>query len=156
LRPEAFGGSSHEKGNARQSLGAALIDDDTPTPPHAQFSWRGFWRVSLVCLTLWGSAMGVLATAFGLESALVQMGWFFTKAALMTFGGAYAVLPYVYQGAVENFHWLTATQMIDGLALGRPLRARSSWWCPLWPLWAAGQKRSSVWIRCCSLESSQQ
>lgn len=118
LRPEVFGGSSHEQSDARQPVGAALIDDDTPTPPHAQFSWRGFWRVSLVCLTLWGIAMGVLATAFGLESPLVQMGWFFTKAALMTFGGAYAVLPYVYQGAVENFHWLTATQMIDGLALG--------------------------------------
>jgi chromate transporter len=46
------------------------------------------------------------------------MGWFFTKAALVTFGGAYAVLPYVVQGAVENFGWLTAPQMIDGLALG--------------------------------------
>jgi len=49
---------------------------------------------------------------------LTQMGWFFTKAALLTFGGAYAVLPYVYQGGVEQFGWLTATQMIDGLALG--------------------------------------
>jgi chromate transporter len=46
------------------------------------------------------------------------MGWFFTKAALMTFGGAYAVLPYVYQGAVEQHQWLSGTQMIDGLALG--------------------------------------
>jgi chromate transporter len=46
------------------------------------------------------------------------MGWFFTKAALLTFGGAYAVLPYVYQGAVAHFHWLSATQMMDGLALG--------------------------------------
>ena len=46
------------------------------------------------------------------------MGWFFTKAALLTFGGAYAVLPYVYQGAVEHYGWLTAPQMIDGLALG--------------------------------------
>src|SRR5258708_8816725 len=46
------------------------------------------------------------------------MGWFFTKAALLAFGGAYAVLPYVYQGAVEHYQWLTATQMIDGLALG--------------------------------------
>jgi chromate transporter len=46
------------------------------------------------------------------------MGWFFTKAALLTFGGAYAVLPYVYQGAVEQFQWLTGPQMIDGLALG--------------------------------------
>jgi chromate transporter len=46
------------------------------------------------------------------------MGWFFTKAALLTFGGAYAVLPYVYQGAVIDYNWLTPTQMIDGLALG--------------------------------------
>ena len=118
VQPEAFGGSSHGKNNERQRVGTALIDDDTPTPPHAKFSWRGVWSVALVCLTLWGSVMGVLAALFGLESPLVQMGWFFTKAALMTFGGAYAVLPYVYQGAVENFHWLTATQMIDGLALG--------------------------------------
>jgi chromate transporter len=46
------------------------------------------------------------------------MGWFFTKAALLTFGGAYAVLPYVYQGAVQHYGWLTPAQMIDGLALG--------------------------------------
>jgi chromate transporter len=46
------------------------------------------------------------------------MAWFFTKAALLTFGGAYAVLPYVFQGAVEQYQWLTAPQMIDGLALG--------------------------------------
>jgi chromate transporter len=46
------------------------------------------------------------------------MGWFFTKAALLTFGGAYAVLPYVVQGAVDHYGWLTPTQMIDGLALG--------------------------------------
>jgi len=46
------------------------------------------------------------------------MGWFFTKAALLTFGGAYAVLPYVIQGAVEDYAWLSAPQMIDGLALG--------------------------------------
>ena len=44
----------------------------------------------------------------GLDATLTQMGWFFTKAALLTFGGAYAVLPYVYQGAVEQYHWLTA------------------------------------------------
>ena len=46
------------------------------------------------------------------------MSWFFTKAALLTFGGAYAVQPYVYVGAVEHYLWLTPGQMIDGLALG--------------------------------------
>ena len=45
--------------------------------------------------------------AFGPEAVLTQMAWFFTKAALLTFGGAYAVLPYVYQGAVEHYQWLT-------------------------------------------------
>jgi len=49
---------------------------------------------------------------------LSQTALFFTKAALLTFGGAYAVLPYVYQGAVEHYHWISATQMMDGLALG--------------------------------------
>ena len=53
-----------------------------------------------------------------LTGTLASTAWFFTKAALMTFGGAYAVLPYVYQGGVEHFHWLSASQMIDGLALG--------------------------------------
>ena len=62
--------------------------------------------------------MAGLVGYFGLAATLTQMGWFFTKAALVTFGGAYAVLPYVYQGGVEHYEWLTATQMIDGLALG--------------------------------------
>ena len=62
--------------------------------------------------------MAALVAAQGAQATLSQMGWFFTKAALLTFGGAYAVLPYVYQGAVEQYHWLSATQMIDGLALG--------------------------------------
>ena len=69
-------------------------------------------------LGLWLLPMAALVAAGGWDGTLAQMGWFFTKAALLTFGGAYAVLPYVYQGAVEQFHWLTGPQMIDGLALG--------------------------------------
>ena len=46
------------------------------------------------------------------------MAWFFTKASLLTFGGAYSVLPYVYQGAIEGYGWLTPAQMMDGMALG--------------------------------------
>jgi chromate transporter len=64
------------------------------------------------------AADGLLTLSYGWEHTLTQMGWFFTKAALLTFGGAYAVLPYVYQGAVVHYGWLTPTQMIDGLALG--------------------------------------
>lgn len=105
-------------GPARAGGGPALIDDSTPTPPHARFSAARFRTVLLAGLGLWGLALGGLAALQGLQGTLVQMGWFFTKAALLTFGGAYAVLPYVQQGAVEHFQWLTAAQMIDGLALG--------------------------------------
>ena len=105
-------------GAAGKGGGAALIDDQTPTPEHARFSWRRLARVVGVCLGLWLLAIAGLALIFGVEAVLTQMAWFFTKAALLTLGGAYAVLPYVYQGAVEQYHWLTGPQMIDGLALG--------------------------------------
>ncbi len=98
--------------------GAAIIDDATPTPPHALFTWARIARVSIAGVALWGGAMALLCARYGWDATLTQMGWFFTKAALLTFGGAYAVLPYVYQGGVEQFGWLTAAQMIDGLALG--------------------------------------
>jgi len=114
--PEKFATGGH--GSAQKHYGAALIDDMTPTPAHALFSWPRFARVLAVFLLVWSFTLGALVALLGWESTLAQMGWFFTKAALLTFGGAYAVLPYVYQGAVEHYHWLTATQMIDGLALG--------------------------------------
>ncbi|MBI3042167.1 MAG: chromate efflux transporter [Betaproteobacteria bacterium] len=115
--PERFrAGSGH--GAARKDFGPALIGDDTPVPAHARFTWARFARVLAVGLAIWGGAMAALLGRFGWEAGLTQMGWFFTKAALLTFGGAYAVLPYVYQGAVEDYQWLTAAQMIDGLALG--------------------------------------
>jgi chromate transporter len=75
-------------------------------------------RVLAVGLGLWAAAMLALVATLGASDTLTQMGWFFTKAALLTIGGAYAVLPYVYQGAVEHHQWLSAAQMIDGLALG--------------------------------------
>ena len=96
----------------------ALIGDDTPTPSHAVFTWKRLWQVLLAATVLWLVPMGLLMFQFGWDHTLTQMSWFFTKAALLTFGGAYAVLPYVFQGAVEQFGWVTATQMIDGLALG--------------------------------------
>ena len=115
--PKVFAlGGGH--GSAHQSNGPALIDDHTPTPPHARFSRSHLIKVLAVGLGLWLAAMAALLATQGIEGTLTQMGWFFTKAALLTFGGAYAVLPYVYQGAVEQFQWLSAAQMIDGLALG--------------------------------------
>jgi chromate transporter len=103
---------------AKAARGAAVIDDDTPTPPHARFSRARLLRVVAIGLALWVVALGALVLSFGWTGLLTQMGWFFTKAALLTFGGAYAVLPYVYQAAVEHYGWLTGPQMIAGLALG--------------------------------------
>jgi chromate transporter len=115
--PEKFAlGSGH--GATKSGMAAALIGDDTPTPAHARFSWAKFASYAAVGLGLWAVAIGLLAAAWGWNGTLTQMGAFFTKAALLTFGGAYAVLPYVYQGAVEHYGWLSAHQMIDGLALG--------------------------------------
>jgi len=89
-----------------------------PTPAHAAFSWLRLAKVGAVGAVLGVGAWMLIADRMGAASPLAQMGWFFTKAAMMTFGGAYAVLPYVYQGGVEHYQWLTAPQMIDGLALG--------------------------------------
>jgi len=115
--PDKFSiGGAH--GTADKRYGAALIDDGTPTPEHARFTWKRVLVVSVAGLALWVGAITVLIAAAGWDSTLAQMGWFFTKAALVTFGGAYAVLPYVYQAAVEHYQWLTPLQMIDGLALG--------------------------------------
>jgi chromate transporter len=116
IAPMKFATGGH--GPAGKRYGSALIDDTTPTPAHALFRWSRFVVVLAAFLAIWAGALGALVALFGWEGTLAQMGWFFTKAALLTFGGAYAVLPYVYQGGVEHYQWLTATQMIDGLALG--------------------------------------
>jgi len=115
--PQVFrAGGTH--GAAARHYGPALIDDDTPAPAHARFSPRRLAAVLAAGVALWAVALGALALAFGWQGTLAQMGWFFTKAALVTFGGAYAVLPYVYQAAVEQHQWIGAAQIIDGLALG--------------------------------------
>ncbi|MDG1583045.1 chromate efflux transporter [Pseudomonas sp. GOM6] len=117
LAPQRFAlGGGHAAGSP--SYGAALIDDHTPPPPHTRFRWGRLALLLVLGALLWLLPMGLLTLLFGWHGTLTQMGWFFTKAALLTFGGAYAVLPYVYQGAVVHYGWLTPGQMIDGLALG--------------------------------------
>lgn len=104
--------------NQTASFGPALIDDDTPPPEHARFHWSRLAQLLVMGMFLWLVPMLSLIYLFGWTHTFTQMGWFFTKAALLTFGGAYAVLPYVYQGAVTHYGWLSPAQMIDGLALG--------------------------------------
>ncbi|MBS1160097.1 MAG: Chromate transporter [Proteobacteria bacterium] len=117
FKPAYFSlGNSH--GQANKSFGPALVDDTTPPPAHAVFTWPHLLKLAIAGSLLWLIPMALLTGIWGWAHPLTQMGWFFTKAALLTFGGAYAVLPYVYQGAVGQYGWLTPTQMIDGLALG--------------------------------------
>ncbi len=119
--PAAWTPPAHAADAGPAAHGRALIDDDTPPPAHARPSRSGLLRVVGTGLVLWLAAMALLVALHGVQGMLAQMGWFFTKAALLSFGGAYAVLPYVHQGAVETYGWLDAAQMMDGLALGQAL-----------------------------------
>lgn len=114
--PEKFDAGEHH-GASKKAYGRAIIDDDTPAPAHARFAWSRFAMFAVIGLAIGGAAMAALVFNYGWSGTFTQMGIFFTKAALVTFGGAYAVLPYVQQGA-EQYQWLNATQMLDGLALG--------------------------------------
>jgi chromate transporter len=112
-RPERTATTSPDHAQAR-----ALHDDDSSSPDHARFS---AWRL-VVTLGAWALATLVpllaLVSLGGWNGILALMARFFTRVALLSFGGAYAVLPYVAQGAVEQFNWLSPSQMLDGLALG--------------------------------------
>ena len=117
--PQAFApGAGHGGTAADAPHPPACIDDDTPTPPHARWHRAGFLRVLGVGLGLGAGVAAALWALQGGPGLFTQMAGFFTQAALLSFGGAYAVLPFVAQGAVEQYHWLSAPQMIDGLALG--------------------------------------
>ncbi len=115
--PELFSSAAGHKAS-QKDYGPAFIDDETSTPEHAKFHWLRLAKLIFVAIALWLLPILALGAYFGWHHSYTQMAWFFTKAALLTFGGAYAVLPYVYQGAVNHFGWLSPTQMIDGLALG--------------------------------------
>ncbi|MAD77040.1 MAG: chromate transporter [Rheinheimera sp.] len=109
---------AHVSPEERVEQTEAVINDDSAAPARQRFSWRKLSMALAVGIIIWLAAIGLLAAVYGWHSTQTQLAWFFTKAALLTFGGAYAVLPYVYQAAVEQYQWLSALQMIDGLALG--------------------------------------
>jgi len=96
----------------------AIIDDDTPAPAHAAASTRRLAITLAAGVALWLVPFVAILALFGPGGDYSGMARFFTQAALVTFGGAYAVLPYVVENAVGHFGWATMAQMIDGLALG--------------------------------------
>ncbi|MDP2308640.1 MAG: chromate efflux transporter [Pseudomonadota bacterium] len=133
---------------ATTGAGRAVLDEDTPVPSWARFSPVTLAGQVAVTVTLGLIGYAGLLSIGGADGTLATMARFFTQAALLTFGGAYAVLPYVYQGAVETHGWLLGPEMMDGLALGEatpgPLIMIVTWvgflgaWkVPVagWPLW---------------------
>lgn len=112
LAPQQFpGGQGHAAGDTKTEAGFLAL------PPAPSQSWRRSALILAICLTLWWLPILALGVWLGWDSTTFKQGTFFSQAALITFGGAYAVLPYVAGVAVEKFHWLTHTQMMAGLAM---------------------------------------
>jgi chromate transporter len=109
LRPDLFRPPGHGPG------GEAAAEE--PLAPHTVPSTARALRVLAVCAVVWLGPMAALALWRGTGDVLFREAVFFSKAAMVTFGGAYAVLPYVAQQAVEHHGWLSAAQMVDGLGL---------------------------------------
>jgi chromate transporter len=112
--PQQFQARSAGHQSKIAHIRSAIIDDDSPTPSHAQFSGLKLAITTIAFILIWLSSLWLVSG----QPVLTEMATFFSKAAFLTIGGAYAVLPYVYQGGVEQYTWLTAPQMMDGLALG--------------------------------------
>ena len=115
-QPSLFKAAGH--GTSGKSYGASVIDDHSPIPAHAQYQPKQWRKLLLVSVLFWLGALTTVLLAFGQTHLYNQIAQFFSKAALLTFGGAYAVLPYVNHAVVVDYQWLSQAQMMDGLALG--------------------------------------
>jgi chromate transporter len=104
------GHGAQKHADAAPPTAEAVLDDLPPTLARSI-------QVSVICLTLWFGPLIAIAVLLGPQSVLLQEGIFFSKAAMVTFGGAYSVLSYVGQQAVEKFAWLQPKEMLDGLGM---------------------------------------
>jgi chromate transporter len=116
------GSATFKAGGGHGASGGAIVDDaDTllgaELPDHANPSWRESLRVALVWLVLWLVPVAALLALLGPGNVFSQIATFFSTMALVTFGGAYAVLAYVAQEAVQSYHWLAPGEMLDGLGM---------------------------------------
>ncbi len=111
-RPE-FAGAEH--GGAKNAAPESMLGEEVPD--HARPNGPRALRVGLLWLSLWLAPVAALLIALGPANTFSQIALFFSKMALVTFGGAYAVLAYVTQQAVEHYHWLQAREMLDGLGM---------------------------------------
>jgi chromate transporter len=100
---------------APERLGLSSTAEAAAKP--AQNRWRQFALATAIGLVLWWAPVGLAALTLGPDHVLVSIGAFFSKLAVVSFGGAYAVLAYMAQQAVETHHWMSAPEMVDGLGL---------------------------------------
>ena len=116
FRPETFAviGTHEPKPGAPPVVDALLTDRELA---HAQPSLARAWKIATICLVLWLGPVIALAYTLGGGNVFTEIGVFFSKMAVVTFGGAYAVLVYVTQEAVEHYRWLSASEMLDGLGM---------------------------------------
>ncbi|WP_029352510.1 chromate efflux transporter [Bosea sp. 117] len=116
--PELFAGGSHGGRGAAVEM-PGIIDRmyERGELAHADPSWPRAFRVLAVWLPVWLGPVLLLWLATGSSSVWTQIGGFFSAMAVVTFGGAYAVLAYVAQAAVDGFGWLAPGEMVDGLGL---------------------------------------
>ena len=112
-RPE-FAAVEHG-GDGKKAAVDSMLDDELPD--HVRPSMPRALKVSAIWLLLWLVPVAALLIAFGQANVFSQIALFFSKMALVTFGGAYAVLAYVAQQAVEHYHWLQPREMLDGLGM---------------------------------------
>jgi len=94
-----------------------LKSEAVDVPPASPDRWKQFFLAAVIGLILWWAPVALAALALGPSHVLVTIGTFFSKLAVVSFGGAYALLAYMAQQAVETHHWMTAPEMVDGLGL---------------------------------------
>lgn len=111
--PAKFHVSSGHGGGTDDSV----LSDEQVAAAHTRPNWSRAWKIVVICLALWMIPTLSAGLALGWHSTLFNEGVFFSKAAVLTFGGAYAVLPYVAQEATLHYGWLQPGQMMDGLGL---------------------------------------
>jgi chromate transporter len=114
--PAFLGGGGHGKPGENQVADArSLLGEGTPE--HARPNLRWSLAVTAIFLALWLVPVALLYLGLGGGNVFTQIALFFSKMAVVTFGGAYAVLAYVAQQAVETYHWLKPGEMLDGLGM---------------------------------------
>jgi chromate transporter len=112
-RPE-FSALEHGGGKSTAAVDSMLGEE---LPDHVRPSVARALKVSAIWLLLWLVPVATLLIALGEANVFSQIALFFSKMAMVTFGGAYAVLAYVAQQAVEHYHWVNAREMLDGLGM---------------------------------------